>query len=81
MTFEDAKNKALAFYEENGIIGLASALDAQDSWIFYGGKKGETIYGMPGVRIYKETGELSKFFLPNKENFAVLNAATSIELE
>lgn len=81
MTFEEAKNKALAFYEENGIIGLSSALDAQDSWIFYGGKKGEVRYGMPGVRIFKETGELSKFFLPNEENFAVLDAAEIIELE
>lgn len=81
MTFAEAKTKALAFYEEMGITGLASALDAEDSWIFYGGKKGETIYGMPGARVFKESGEVVEFILPDKDNFDVLDRAAEIELD
>lgn len=81
MTFEEAKVQALAYFEENGTVGLASALETENYWIFYGGQKGTVAVGKPGIKINRETGELSKFFLPNKENFALLKSAVSIDIQ
>ena len=80
MNFEEAKVAAQAYFEQRGVTGLASALEAENCWIFYGGKAGVTVCGIPGVKVSKETGELSVFILPNKENFAILKSAKKIEL-
>lgn len=68
------------FYERFGEKSLSSALDGDNFWIFYSGKKGEIKVGGSGLIVFKETGDCEDFILPNPQNLKLLNKTTQINL-
>ena len=80
MTFEQAKQAAVKYFESLGVSGLASAKETEDCFIFFGGKKGEKVYGSTGLKIDKATGKQEDFFLPSRENLAILRSAKDLEV-
>lgn len=77
MTFEEAKKIAEDYFTKGGAL-ISKIYDAEDKWIIYAEKDGKTPIGIPALTILKSTGELGRFILPNKENFAILKKAKLI---
>lgn len=68
------------FYEHFGEGSLSSALEGDDFWIFYSGKKNEVKVGRSGLIVFKETGDCEDFILPNPRNLKLLNKTAQIKL-
>lgn len=80
MTFEEAYEEAKAYFKRDGIIDIACALDADTHWIFYPGKADKMEVGSEGIKIEKQTGQLDEFFLPDDENFELLDKSVKIDI-
>ncbi len=78
--YEKAKSAAKDYFWKKSSKQLACALDAEGFWIFYGGDKYKTEYGGTGIKISKDTGEIFDFYLPDDENFELLEHAVKINL-
>lgn len=80
MTFEEACRLALKYFKKNyGDIGLFPALDIGDRWVFNGDNiKHKINYSRQLISVSKLTGELDLFYLPDNENFKLLEKATEI---
>lgn len=80
MDFRQAVETAKQYFEAMGVYGIASALDADSCWIIYGGSMEDMEFGGAGLKIMKESGKTEEFFLPDDENFELLEKAVKIEL-
>ena len=82
MKFELACAKAMEYFKrEYGDVGFASIKDIGEKWLFDGSNAERSVaYGKPGVVITKNTGELDFFYLPDENNFALLDKATDIKI-
>lgn len=82
MRFEMACKKAMEYFKkEYGDIGFCSIKDLGEKWLFDGTDAGKTVvYGKPGITIDKKNGEQNFFFLPDIENFKLLDKAINIEI-
>lgn len=79
--FELAKKIAKEYYDERGMDKLTKVYESNDIWVVYATKDGKIRYGGHGIAINKETGEISDFILPSKENFEILRNAKLTVLE
>lgn len=69
------------FKKEYGDVGLLPVLDIGDRWVFSGyNAKNETLYGKQSIAVNKITGEQTVFYLPDEENFKLLDEATEIQV-
>lgn len=82
MNFNCACEKALKYYKnEWDDIGLAGIYDLGEKWLFYGrDKQDKRVYGKPGITINKKTGEQDYFYLPDDDNFRLMEDAEEIEV-
>lgn len=80
ISYEEAKSKAAQYFLDNEDKPLASALETDGFWIFFGGNEDEIEFGGEGIIINRLSGEVSEFFLPDEENFELLDKAEKIEL-
>lgn len=80
MLFDEALAAAEEYFNKNSNSSVSSALDAQTHWIFYGGDKNVVEIGSAGIKINKESGIVENFFLPDEENFILLDNSIKIEL-
>lgn len=82
MKFGLACAKAMDYFKkEYGDVGFVSIKDIGGKWLFNGANaERSVVYGRPGVTVDKDTGELDFFFLPDENNFALLDKATDIEI-
>ena len=77
-----ACKKAMEYFKkEYGDIGFCSIKDLGEKWLFDGNDADKTVvYGKPGITIDKKNGEQNFFFLPDIENFKLLDKAINIEI-
>lgn len=82
MKFEEACKIAFEYFKKGyGDIGLFPALDIGDRWVFNGDNiKHETNYSRQLISVSKSTGECDLFYLPDDENFKLLEEATEIQV-
>lgn len=82
MRFEMACKKAMEYFKkEYGDVGFCSIKDLGEKWLFDGTDADKTVvYGKPGITIDKKNGEQNFFFLPDIENFKLLDKAINIEI-
>lgn len=57
---------------------LLSIREHERMYIIYTGIPGVVKYGRSGMAVDKETGDISSFILPKKENFAILHESREI---
>lgn len=69
------------FQAKDKVVGLATAMEVDRAWIFYGGSA-ETAneIGIQGILVDKATGVVSDFILPSEENFALLDASQKVDV-
>ena len=77
---EDALSAAREFFAQQNLPDILEVYETDKSYIVFGGIKGQVIYGINPMAISKEGGTLQEFTLPSEENFAILDAATKIEM-
>lgn len=80
MVFEEAYQKVNDYFEKEYHQRICCALDTPSYWIFYAGKRDEVEIGGAGIKVCKETGLLENFFLPDDENFLLLDQAIPISI-
>lgn len=80
MTFNQALEMAVQYYNNLNCTSVTRALDAQTHWIFYGGRKDEIEIGGTGIKINKKDGQIEDFILPDDENFELLGKSNKIDL-
>lgn len=82
ITYHEACAVAFGYFQaEEGVVGLAAAMEVDRAWIFYGGSA-ETAneIGIQGILVDKATGVVSDFILPSEENFALLDASQKVDI-
>ncbi len=79
--FEAAKKIAIEYFCKNENFCISKIYEAETVWIVFATNNGKNKYGGYGISIDKKTGNVSKFILPSKENFEILNNAKLIELK
>ncbi len=77
---EKAVEIANKFFEEKNKTQIVKLLETSKCWICYGGPADKMIVGKSGIKIDKQSGEISNFILPNRENFALLKEAEEIQI-
>lgn len=82
MKFENACKIAMEYFKrEYGDVGLLPVSDVGDRWVFSGyNAKREILYGKQSIAINKDTGEKTIFYLPDEENFKLLEESTEIQV-
>jgi len=80
MLFKDACQKAVAYFSQFGESRIACALDAKTHWIFYAGDPKVTEIGSEGIKIEKATGKIEDFYLPDEENFTLLDCSVKMDI-
>lgn len=82
MKFENACETAMEYFKkEYGDVGLLPVFDTGDSWVFSGrNAKNEALYGKQSIMVNKTTGKQTVFYLPDEENFKLLDKATEIQV-
>ena len=74
-----AVEKALKYCVEKGkATQILSIREHEKMYIIYTGIPGMVKYGHAGIAVSRETGEISSFILPKKENFAILHESREI---
>lgn len=70
---------AMKYCEEKGkSTEILSIREHERMYIIYTGKKGVVKYGNAGIAVDRETGAISSFILPKKENFAILHESRDV---
>lgn len=79
MIYEEAFEKAKQMIE-NEYQTVTEVVEFSDYWIFLGGakNKGETIVGVPNLKITKDTGSIEYFPIPPISNLDLLDEGISI---
>ena len=80
MSFDEAYELAVSFFKKESGRGIACALDAETHWIFYPGKSDVIEVGSSGIKIEKTHGVIDEFFLPDDENFKLLDCSRKVEI-
>lgn len=82
ITYSEACAVAFGYFQaKDKVVGLATAMEVDMAWIFYGGSV-ETAneIGIQGILVDKTTGVVSDFILPSQENFALLDASQKVDV-
>lgn len=79
MTYEEAFEKAKQMIE-NEYQTITEVVEFSDYWIFLGGakNKGETIMGVPNIKISKKTNLIEYYPIPPISNLDLLDEGISI---
>ncbi len=80
INFECAIQIAKDYFSSKGEHSLTKIYESDNAWIVYAGKADQVRFGNMGISIDKESGEISNFILPSRENFAILKKAKLTEL-
>ena len=81
MNLADAVNMANKYFESINKGKVSCALDTDTHWIFYGGDPNVVEFGGSGIKIEKETGIMEDFYLPDIENFRLLDQSHKLIIE
>lgn len=79
ITYNEALEKAIEYFNTHSQNNkISKALENSEGWIFYNfiGFK----VGAAGIKVDKQSGNISTFILPNKENFELLKNSKEIEV-
>lgn len=79
VTKKEAIHLAQNYFSKRGNFELAGAMECKNYWIFFGGGQNLEI-GRPSIKIAKNDGELSDFFMPSQESFELLENAKPLDL-
>lgn len=79
ITYSDALKVAKEYYYERSQQEITKIYETDSMWIVYGGRRDQVKIGGAAITISKENGEIGRFILPSKENFAILKKATLID--
>ena len=71
---------ATKYFEAKGNQMITKFYERESAWIVCGGKKGQIKFGNAGISIDKLTGEISRFILPSKTNFEILEKAKLLDI-
>lgn len=79
MTYEEAFEKAKQMIE-NEYQTITEVVEFSDFWVFLGGakNKGETIMGVPNIKISKKTNLIEYYPIPPISNLDLLDEGISI---
>lgn len=81
ISFFDACSAAFSFYQNQmHITGLAEAKEAEDCYIFGGGKKNTINIGGVIIRIDKQDGALSVLSFPSRDNALLIRSAKNLSI-
>lgn len=81
ITFDNACLIASDYYKNNlNVLGLAEAREAKNCYIFGSGKSGSINIGGAIICVQKTDGKVSVLKFPSKENTALYNSASKIEI-
>lgn len=82
MTYNEGCAIAFGYFQaKDKVAGLATALEADKVWIFYGGSaEAANEIGAQGITVDKATGVVADFILPSKENFVLLDMAEKVDI-
>lgn len=75
-----ATELATKYFEAKGNQMITKFYESESAWIVFGGKKGQIKFGNAGISIDKLTGEISRFILPSKTNFEILEKAKLLDI-
>ena len=78
---KEAVSIAQEYYLKEGVPDILEVYDSKDCWIIFGGKKNVPLIGSAGISVNKETGTISDFILPSRENFKLLSEATKMTID
>ncbi len=71
---------ATKYFWAKGNQTITKFYESESAWIVFGGKNGQIKFGNAGISIDKATGEISKFILPSKTNFEILEKAKLLDI-
>lgn len=70
---------ARRYYAEHGPLPLDKVYETETGWVVFGGDGDMPQIGAQAIAVSRENGTVSDFFLPSRENFAILKKAKPVD--